>query len=204
MSDDCNGTLYKKDIYELDAVLQFQIRVVHINKTNLMNSMSFFNSMMHEYIWNVSLNLMHTNFLNEYCTLKITLVLHILHMDIKILSCYCHCIRFVVMGIILYDNCVSFCLNKSRWLVILYFIKLNTFGCNIQLMSCLTVCYMNKYQDISIIEAKNEQPVHAIINFIFVFPHVTYHFTPYDAAKSIEWSKKYLIQPLSYFLMGMV
>ena len=50
MSDDCNGTLYKKDIYELDAVLQFQIRVEHINKRNLMNSMSFFNSMMHEYI----------------------------------------------------------------------------------------------------------------------------------------------------------
>ena len=85
-----------------------------------------------------------------------------------------------------------------------YLIELYTFGCNIQLMSCLTVCYMNKYQDISIIEAKNEQPVHAIINFIFVFPHVTYHFTPYDAAKSIEWSKKYPIHSLSYFLMGMV
>jgi len=169
--------------------------------------MSFSNSMMHEYIWNVSLNLMHTNFLNEYCTLKITLVLHILHMDIKILSCYCHCIRFVVMGIILYDNCVSICLNilhKSNWLVKFYLIKLNTFECTIQLMSCLTVCYMPEYQDISIIEAKNEQPVHAIINFIFVFPHVTYHFTPYDAAKSIERSKKYLIQSLSYFLMGMV
>ena len=116
----------KKDIYELDAVLKFQIRVVHINKRNLMNSMSFFNSMMHEYIWNVSLNLMHTNFLNEYCTLKITLVLHILHMDIKILSCYCHCIRFVVMGIILYDNCVSICLNilhKSNRLVNFYLIN---------------------------------------------------------------------------------
>ena len=44
-------------------------------------------------------------------------------------------------------------------------------------MSCLTVCYMPEYQDISIIEAKNEQPVHAIINFIFVFPHVTYQFS---------------------------
>ena len=90
-----------------------------------------------------------------------------------------------------------------NWLVKCYLIKLNTFECIIQLMSCLTVCYKHAYRDISIIEAKNEQPVHAIINFIFVFPHVTYHFTPYDAAKSIEWSKKYLILSLSHFLMGM-